>query len=329
MLPHVEILILSFSERVAPRVYAFGFGNYLEFFTEPLYWRTFARTAFMSILVTALTLVLAFPIALYIARVAQGRLKAMLLLLCLLPFWVSELVRTLGWMILLRETGVDLLCAARGRALPSQPVELLYNDGAVILGLVYGGLLFMIVPLANALESLDPSVVEAGYDLGGSRWTVLRRIVIPHAMPGIVAGSIIVFMLTVGNFATPVLLGGKNGLWFTEQIYAQFITRFNWPQGAAFGMLLLLLSSAIVWAGPAPHRPEPRHHLAAGMIAMNRPSFTWKLYIAAFYLFLFAPLAGRGGLRLQREPVPVAALARLHARMVHRHRRRASASPAC
>ena len=116
MLPHVEILILSFSERVAPRVYAFGFGNYLEFFTEPLYWRTFARTAFMSILVTALTLVLAFPIALYIARVAQGRLKAMLLLLCLLPFWVSELVRTLGWMILLRETGVDLLCVARGRA---------------------------------------------------------------------------------------------------------------------------------------------------------------------------------------------------------------------
>ena len=172
----------------------------------------------------------------------------MLLLLCLLPFWVSELVRTLGWMMLLRETGI-ISYVLRMTGLADQPVELLYNDGAVILGLVYGGLLFMIVPLANALESLDPSVVEAGYDLGGSRWTVIRRIVIPHAMPGIVAGSIIVFMLTVGNFATPVLLGGKNGLWFTEQIYAQFITRFNWPQGAAFGMLLLLLSSAIVWAG--------------------------------------------------------------------------------
>jgi spermidine/putrescine transport system permease protein len=233
---------------VAPRVYTFGAGNYLEFFTEPLYWRTFARTAIMSIIVTAITLVLAFPIALYIARVAQGRAKAMLLLLCLLPFWVSELVRTLGWMMLLRETGI-VSYLLRMTGLADQPVELLYNDGAVILGLVYGGLLFMIVPLANALESLDPSVVEAGYDLGGSRWTVLRRIVIPHAMPGIVAGSIIVFMLTVGNFATPVLLGGKNGLWFTEQIYAQFITRFNWPQGAAFGMLLLLLSSLIVWAG--------------------------------------------------------------------------------
>lgn len=248
ILPHVEILILSFSQRVAPRVYEFGPGNYLEFFLEPLYWRTFARTAVMSILVTAITLVLAFPIALYIARVAQGRMKAMLLLLCLLPFWVSELVRTLGWMILLRETGV-VSYLLRMTGLTDHPVEMLYNDGAVILGLVYGGLLFMIVPLANALESLEPSVVEAGFDLGGSRWTVLRRIVIPHAMPGIVAGSIIVFMLTVGNFATPVLLGGKNGLWFTEQIYAQFITRFNWPQGAAFGILLLLLSSMIVWAG--------------------------------------------------------------------------------
>jgi spermidine/putrescine transport system permease protein len=248
VLPHVEIAILSFSERVAPRVYAFGLANYREFFVEPLYWRTFARTAIMSVVVTALTLVLAFPVALYIARVAGGRAKSLLFLLCLLPFWVSELVRTLGWMILLRETGVisELL---QGIGLASGPVELLYNDGAVVLGLVYGGLLFMVVPLLNALDSLDPSLVEAGYDLGGSRATVLRRIVIPHAMPGIVAGSIVVFMLTVGNFATPVLLGGKNGLWFTEQIYAQFITRFNWPQGSAFGFLLLALSSAIVWAG--------------------------------------------------------------------------------
>jgi spermidine/putrescine transport system permease protein len=151
-------------------------------------------------------------------------------------------------MMLLRETGI-LSYVLQAAGAVEQPVEFLYNDGAIILGLVYGGLLFMIVPLANALESLEPAVVEAGYDLGGSRWTVLRRIMIPHAMPGIVAGSIIVFMLSVGNFATPVLLGGKNGLWFTEQIYSQFITRFNWPQGAAFGMLLLGLSSAIVWAG--------------------------------------------------------------------------------
>ena len=248
ILPHVEIAILSVSERIAPRVYAFGFANYREFFVEPLYWRTFARTAVMSIMVTALTLLLAFPVALYIARAAGGRAKSILFLLCLLPFWVSELVRTLGWMILMRETGV-ISTSLQKIGLISGPIELLYNDGAVVLGLVYGGLLFMVVPLVNALDSLDPSLVEAGYDLGGSRATVLRRIVIPHAMPGIVAGCIVVFMLTVGNFATPVLLGGKNGLWFTEQIYSQFITRFNWPQGSAFGFLLLALSSAIVWAG--------------------------------------------------------------------------------
>lgn len=248
ILPHVEIAILSASERIAPRVYAFGFANYREFFVEPLYWRTFARTAVMSIVVTALTLLLAFPVALYIARAAGGRAKSILFLLCLLPFWVSELVRTLGWMILMRETGV-ISTSLQKIGLISGPIELLYNDGAVVLGLVYGGSLFMVVPLVNALDSLDPSLVEAGYDLGGSRATVLRRIVIPHAMPGIVAGCIVVFMLTVGNFATPVLLGGKNGLWFTEQIYSQFITRFNWPQGSAFGFLLLALSSAIVWAG--------------------------------------------------------------------------------
>jgi len=248
ILPHVEIAILSVSERVAPRVYAFGLANYREFFVEPLYWRTFARTAVMSIMVTALTLLLAFPVALYIARAARGRAKSIFFLLCLLPFWVSELVRTLGWMILLRETGV-ISTSLQKIGLISGPIELLYNDGAVVLGLVYGGLLFMVVPLVNVLDSLDPSLVEAGYDLGGSRATVLRRIVIPHAMPGIVAGCIVVFMLTVGNFATPVLLGGKNGLWFTEQIYSQFITRFNWPQGSAFGFLLLALSSAIVWAG--------------------------------------------------------------------------------
>jgi spermidine/putrescine transport system permease protein len=246
--PHLEMLALSFSERVGPRVYRFGTGNYAEFFTEPVYWRTFARTAIFSIVATIVTLLVAFPVAMFIAREAQGRIKGLLFLLCLLPFWVSELVRTLGWMILLRESGV-ISTALQSAGLASGPVELLYNDAAVLLGLVYGGLLFMVVPLVNALESLDQSQIEAGRDLGGTRWTVLRRIVVPHAMPGIVAGSIVVFMLTLGNYVTPVLLGGKNSLWFTEQIYNQFITRFNWRQGAALGFCLLALSTLIVWLG--------------------------------------------------------------------------------
>ena len=113
------------------------------------------------------------------------------------------------------------------------------------------GGVFMVVPLVSALESLDDSLIEAAYDLGGNAWSILRQIVIPHAAPGIAAGSIVVFMLTLGNYLTPTLLGGKNSLWFTEQIYSQFITRFNWEQGAAFGFLLLVLSTAIVWLGLA------------------------------------------------------------------------------
>jgi ABC-type spermidine/putrescine transport system permease subunit I len=105
------------------------------------------------------------------------------------------------------------------------------------------------VPLVSSLESLDNSLIEAAYDLGAGGFSILRTIVIPHAAPGITAGCIVVFMLTLGNYLTPTLLGGKNSQWFTEQIYTQFITRFNWEQGAAFGFLLLILSTAIVWAG--------------------------------------------------------------------------------
>ncbi|HTS20476.1 MAG TPA: ABC transporter permease [Casimicrobiaceae bacterium] len=250
VLPHVDLAVLSLRARVAPRTYELSLDNYRSFVDEPLYWHTFARTAVMSIFATACTLLIAFPTAWYIVKIARGRAKSVLLVLCLIPFWVSETVRTLGWMILLRESGVvpKLLVAA---GLADQPPELLYHDATILVGLVYTSLLFMVVPLANALESLDDALIEAAYDLGGNAWSILRQIVIPHAAPGIAAGSIVVFMLTLGNYLTPMLLGGKNSLWFTEQIYAQFITRFNWEQGAAFGFLLLGLSTVIVWLGLA------------------------------------------------------------------------------
>ena len=248
LLPHVELGILSLRARVAPRVYGPSLAQFRTFIEEPLYWNTFVRTATMSIVSTAITLLLAFPIAWTIAKIARGRVKSMLFVLCLIPFWVSETVRTLGWMILLRESGV-LPALMVHLGLTPAPVELLYHDATIVVGLVYTSMLFMVVPLISALESLDDSLIEAAYDLGGNGWSILRRIVIPHAAPGIVAGCIVVFMLTLGNYLTPTLLGGKNSQWFTEQIYTQFITRFNWEQGAAFGFLLLGLSTAIVWLG--------------------------------------------------------------------------------
>ena len=248
VLPHVDLAVLSLRARVAPRVYEVSLAQYATFIEEPLYWHTFVRTATLSIIATLATLLLAFPLAWTIAKIARGRLRATLFVLCLIPFWVSETVRTLGWMILLRESGV-LPALLVNLGLTPQPVEMLYHDATILVALVYGSMLFMVVPLVGALESLDDALIEAAYDLGGNGWSILRQIVIPHAAPGIAAGCIVVFMLTLGNYLTPTLLGGKNSLWFTEMIYTQFITRFNWEQGAAFGFLLLLLSTAIVWLG--------------------------------------------------------------------------------
>jgi spermidine/putrescine transport system permease protein len=248
VLPHVDLALLSLRERVAPRQYTASLAQYRTFFQEPLYWHVFLRTAVLSALATALTLLVAFPIAWTIAKLARGRASALLFVVCLIPFWVSETVRTLGWMILLRESGVlpGLLVHL---GLTAVPVEMLYHDATILVGLVYTSLLFMVVPLVGSLESLDNALIEAAYNLGGRGGAILREIVIPHAAPGITAGCIVVFMLTLGNYLTPTLLGGKNSLWFTEQIYTQFITRFNWEQGAAFGFLLLALSTAMVWFG--------------------------------------------------------------------------------
>ena len=247
IIPHIDLFLLSLRERVGVRQYETGLANYTTILTEPLYMVTFARTAMMSILATVLTLLIAFPVSYYIAKMARGRARSVLFLMCLVPFWVSELVRTFGWMILLRESGV-ISGLLQWAGLAAGPVEMLYNDAAIMVGLVYTSMLFMVVPLVTTLDSLDDAVIEAGYDLGGSGPSILREIVIPHAMPGIVSGSIVVFMLSLGNYLTPTMLGGKDSLWFTQLIYSQFIVRFNWELGAAFGFMLLILSSLIVWA---------------------------------------------------------------------------------
>ena len=248
VLPHIGILYLSLREKVAPRVYEFGLGNYAEFAYEPIYWNTLLRTGSMSLLVTFLALVIGFPIAYYIAKIAGRRSRGALFLMCLIPLWVSDLIRAFGWILLLRESGV-ISSVLIWSGLTSEGIEFLYNDVAVIVGLVYTVILFMIVPLVSTLDGMGDDMVEAGYNLGGSGLTVLRRIIVPYAMPGIVAGCIVVFMMTAGSYLTPILLGGKNSSWFTEQIYNQFISRFNWEGGAAFGVLLLLFTSVVVWIG--------------------------------------------------------------------------------
>ncbi len=248
VLPQIDLLIMSFRAENDLGELVWSVSNYLNFFDEPIYWWTFVRTATYAILVTLLTFTIALPVAFYITKVVNPRYQGFLTLLLLLPFWVSELVRVYGWMILLRESGV-INHFLMNLGILRQPIEMLYTDSTMVLGLVYTSMLFMVVPLISVLDSLENSLIEAAYDLGANMWSILFKIIIPHATPGIVSGSIVVFMLTLGNYLTPNLMGGKNSLWFTEQIYNQFIASFNWNQGSAFGFLLLILSSVVIWVG--------------------------------------------------------------------------------
>jgi len=248
VLPQIDLLVMSFRAENDAGEMVWSLSNYLKFFGEPIYWLTFVRTAIYSILVTFLTFLIALPVAFYITKVVKPKFQGFLTVLLLLPFWVSEMVRIYGWMILLRESGVINHFLLKFGIL-HHPVEMLYKDSTMVLGLIYTSMLFMVVPLISVLESLDDNLIEAAYDLGANLWSILFKIIIPHATPGIVSGSIVVFMLTLGNYLTPNLMGGKNSLWFTEQIYNQFIASFNWNQGSAFGFLLLFLSSAVIWVG--------------------------------------------------------------------------------
>ena len=248
VIPHLELLLMSLRGENELGEPVWTVVHYLTFFTEKIYWNTFIRTAVYALLVTVLTFAVTFPVAFFITKVVSNKLSGFLTILLLVPFWVSELVRVYGWMILLRESGVINHFLIR-IGIINQPIEMLYNDISMIMGLVYTSMLFMVVPLISSLEGMDDSLIEAAHDLGGSKLNIFFKIVIPYAAPGITSGSIVVFMLSLGNYLTPNLMGGKNSLWFTEQIYNEFIASFNWNQGAAFGFLLLLLSSFIIWVG--------------------------------------------------------------------------------
>jgi len=245
VLPHIDLLISSFKFENDDEIMVWSFNNYLAFFEDDIYWFTFVKTALYSIYVTILAFVITFPVAFYLSKVVSKKYGSFMTLLLLIPIWVGELVTIYGWMILLGDNGVinNFLISI---GIISTPIEMLYTDFSMTIGLVYMSMLFMIIPMMSALDSLDDSMIEAASDLGASKWTIFTQIIIPYAMPGIASGSIIVFMLVIGDYVAPNILGGKSSLWFTEQIYNKFLATFNWNEGAAFGFLLLLLSSGII-----------------------------------------------------------------------------------
>jgi len=247
ILPNIELFRMSFFGADDYGELSVTLDNYTVFFQEPIYWLTFMRTVGYSLAVTFIVLAIGLPVAFYITKVVSLKRTGLLMILILVPFWVSEIVRVYGLILLMRESGIlnKILVTA---GLWKQPIEMLYNDVSMIIGLVYTTVLFMIVPIIGVMDSLDDSLIEAAYDLGAKKLTIWWEIIIPHCMPGIMSGCIVVFMLVLGNYITPSLMGGKYSLWFTQQIYNQFIAYLNWNRGAAFGFLLLLISSLIIWA---------------------------------------------------------------------------------
>ena len=217
--------------------------SYLRLF-DPLYLGIFIRSVVIAAAATALCLVLAFPAALFISR--APRHKYLYLQLVMLPFWTSFLVRTYAWLFLLRDTGLfnTLLLTAH---ITHTPLPLLYNNGAVILGLVYGYLPFMVLPIYATLERLDPALLEAAADLGARPVSALFGVTVPLARPGIIAGSILVFIPCLGTYLTSDLLGGGRVVLVGNLVQNQFTSARDWPFGSAVSIVLMALVTLAVW----------------------------------------------------------------------------------
>jgi spermidine/putrescine transport system permease protein len=212
---------------------------------DPVYGVILARSFWIAALATALCLILGFPLAMFIAR--SGPRKNLYLSLVILPFWTSFLIRTYAWMFILRDTGI-LNSALQALGIIREPLPLLYNDGAVILGLVYGFLPFMVLPLYATLERLDPSLLEAAADLGARPWDTLRRVTLPLCASGIRAGAILVFVPCLGTYLTSDLLGGSKTVLIGNLVQNQFTASRDWPFGAAVSLTLMAIAMLLLFA---------------------------------------------------------------------------------
>ncbi len=218
--------------------------NYVRLF-DPLYGVILLRSFVMAAAATVGCLVLAFPLALYISR--SGTRKTLLLNLVMLPFWTSFLVRTYAWMFLLRDTGL-INSMLLGMGVISEPLPLLYNDGAVIVGLIYGYLPFAVLPLYSNLERLDKGLLEAAADLGAKPWEAMLHVVLPLTAPGMRAAGVLVFIPSLGAYLTPDLLGGGKSMMIGNLVQNQFTSARDWPFGAALSLALMAVVMLLLWA---------------------------------------------------------------------------------
>lgn len=243
------VIMVSFATRGAYGGFdwGFSFASYVQLlFSEgweggtefnPQYLLIIGRTLWLAGLTTLICALISLPVA-YVITQAPGRAKAVLIYLVTLPFWVSMIVRVYAWIIILGNDGV-IEKTLRATGLASDIDSLLFNNGAMLTGLVYSYLPLMILPVFASLEKLDPAYIEASHDLYGNRWVTLRRVILPLTRPGIMAGAILVFVPCLGAVLEPILLGGGKAMLMGNLIQTQFGGGRNWPFGAAIAIVLM------------------------------------------------------------------------------------------
>jgi spermidine/putrescine transport system permease protein len=255
IVPTLMLVVISFCERdsLGRIVYTFNFDNYIRAF-DWKWLRILGISVWYAFLTTVICLILGYPVAYFIGRSSE-RVRGLLIMLVMIPFWTSFLIRTYAWISILAQDGLlnALLMTIK---ITSEPIGFMYTPFAVVLGLVYNFLPFMILPIYTSVEKLDGSLIEAAYDLGARPARVFAQVVLPLTQPGIAAGILLVFVPAIAMFAITTLMGGGTNPTIGEVIQNQFTKARNQPFGAALGVLLLAIFIFSLWLSTKFRRGE-------------------------------------------------------------------------
>ena len=244
-LPLIYIISISFfkSDSYGGILYTITLENYTELFSF-VYLKIFLYSFLIALITTIICILIAYPFTLAISHKSK-RTKKILITMVMLPFLTNSLIRMYGWIVLLRKSGIVNSLLIEGNLI-SSPLNLMYNNFGVIVGMVYTLLPFMILPLNSVLETLDNRLIEAACDLGASKFQIFKNIIFPHVLPGLFNGAIMVFTPALGYFFITDLLGGGKVMILGNLIKNQFLTSRNWPLGSAIAVMLILLTFLMV-----------------------------------------------------------------------------------
>lgn len=248
-LPLSAMLYFSFLSDVpfGDRDWHYTLENYQAFFETSTYALLLWKSIKLGLIVTSVSVLIGFPCAYVLAKIIRGRAREALFLLIILPFWSNSLVRIFSWAIVLRGNGV--LDKSLNAVLPFEvDVDLMFSTSAVVIGLVHSYLPYVILTSYLSLQAIDDDLIDAARAMGAGWWIIFRRLILPLAMPGLLAGAVLIFVPVVGSFMEPRILGGRVGTYYGTVIEDQFVAVFNWPLGAALSFILLAVVLVILAA---------------------------------------------------------------------------------